>query len=516
MPNSPNGIVVFSGGSAANSLVDVFNTVTTRKHCTLSYILPISDNGGSSSELIRVFGGPGIGDLRSRLVRLIPDDETDPERAAVKALFNHRLPADAEVARHEWLDIVEARHPLWEGIESAKKELIRAFLNMLNLEIVKRVRPSSVFNFGSASVGNLFLTGARLFSGSLESAIYLLSSICGVPSNIAVLPSINTNFSHHISAGLADGSRILGQNAISHPSAPTAAPAGDDPAETTASGITTSGAAAPTALRTTATAAATALLADEADAIEDANLPGSHPSLRRPNIHFSKSDDEALPSPITRIWYINPYGQEIRPPANPKLLHALASARAVVYSIGSLYTSIVPSLVLRGVGAAIARSPAKCRILLLNAARDRETGGLDALGFVGAVARAAHQSLSPPPVIASPTSPTAADDAFGAGFNGASILPPEQYRTYVTHVLHLDGPGAPAVDRAALARLGIETVRLYGRREGGKLRYDEAALAQALEVLVEGGGKGVELRRRNTLGREQGAGGAGTGAGAAA
>ncbi len=30
-------------------------------------IIPISDNGGSSSELIRVFGGPGIGDVRSEL-----------------------------------------------------------------------------------------------------------------------------------------------------------------------------------------------------------------------------------------------------------------------------------------------------------------------------------------------------------------------------------------------------------------------------------------------------------------
>jgi hypothetical protein len=30
-------------------------------------IIPISDNGGSSSELIRVFGGPGIGDVRSML-----------------------------------------------------------------------------------------------------------------------------------------------------------------------------------------------------------------------------------------------------------------------------------------------------------------------------------------------------------------------------------------------------------------------------------------------------------------
>lgn len=55
------GIVVFSGGSAANNLVDVFNTVREDKRCPLSYVIPISDNGGSSSELIRVFGGPGTG-----------------------------------------------------------------------------------------------------------------------------------------------------------------------------------------------------------------------------------------------------------------------------------------------------------------------------------------------------------------------------------------------------------------------------------------------------------------------
>ncbi len=64
---SPRGIVVISGGSAANSLVDVFNQITSKRQCPLSYIIPISDNGGSSSEVIRVFGGPGIGDIRSEL-----------------------------------------------------------------------------------------------------------------------------------------------------------------------------------------------------------------------------------------------------------------------------------------------------------------------------------------------------------------------------------------------------------------------------------------------------------------
>jgi len=53
------GIVVFSGGSAANSLVDVFNDLREANHCALCYVIPVSDNGGSSSELIRVFGGPG-------------------------------------------------------------------------------------------------------------------------------------------------------------------------------------------------------------------------------------------------------------------------------------------------------------------------------------------------------------------------------------------------------------------------------------------------------------------------
>lgn len=71
---TPNrGIVVISGGSAANNLVDVFNAVRETKDCPLSYIIPISDNGGSSSELIRIFGGPGIGDVRSTT---IPDATT--------------------------------------------------------------------------------------------------------------------------------------------------------------------------------------------------------------------------------------------------------------------------------------------------------------------------------------------------------------------------------------------------------------------------------------------------------
>ena len=64
-------LIIFSGGSAANNLVDVFNEVINNNACSLTYLIPISDNGGSSSELIRVFGGPGIGDIRSKQLFLL-------------------------------------------------------------------------------------------------------------------------------------------------------------------------------------------------------------------------------------------------------------------------------------------------------------------------------------------------------------------------------------------------------------------------------------------------------------
>jgi len=36
---------------------------------------------------------------------------------------------------------------------------MRAILNLVNFDILKRLRPSSTFDFSGASIGNLFLTG---------------------------------------------------------------------------------------------------------------------------------------------------------------------------------------------------------------------------------------------------------------------------------------------------------------------------------------------------------------------
>ena len=70
----------------------------------------------------------------------------------------------------------------------------------------------------------------------------------------------------------------------------------------------------------------------------------------------------------------------------------------MVYSIGSLYTSVIPSLILRDVGAAVGDSSIRFKILILNGSLDRETRavgfGFGAREFVKAIADACFYSSS--------------------------------------------------------------------------------------------------------------------------
>lgn len=73
------------------------------------------------------------------------------------------------------------------------------------------------------------------------------------------------------------------------------------------------------------------------------------------------------------------------------------------------------------------------------------------------------------------------------------------YQKYVTHLIHLEGEGAPAVDRDELGRLGVECVRLYGRKANGVWTYDGKALAQALGAILGKRDPREGKSRRNTL-----------------
>ena len=198
-----------------------------------------------------------------------------------------------------------------------------------------------------------------------------------------------------------------------------------------------------------------------------------------------------LPSPIQRLWYINPYGQEIRPYPNASVISHLQQATSVIYSIGSLYTSLVPSLILRGVGDAIASVTGRPRILILNGSTDRETssafGAFTGLDFVEAIVRACEESRGVFTTLAT-NDTSAARQAWKT----------EACR-YITHIIYIDERGAPAVDTQEMRELGIECMKVWGRRgeDGDGWRYDLKGLGQALEALVSRGA--VPKSRRNTL-----------------
>ena len=100
---------------------------------------------GSTAEIVRILGGPAVGDIRSRLLRLAPG--TTREARAVRRLLGHRLISNVDdddnvddavisrMAREEWLDILDGgqesyyqsndnddeqsyEHPLWKDVSA--------------------------------------------------------------------------------------------------------------------------------------------------------------------------------------------------------------------------------------------------------------------------------------------------------------------------------------------------------------------------------------------------------------
>ncbi|KAI9316174.1 hypothetical protein BX666DRAFT_2136568 [Dichotomocladium elegans] len=451
--------VIVSGGTACNHIARSFHGSPNSDVC---YVLSISDNGGSSSELLRVLGGPSIGDMRSRLTRLIDfadPQPPSPERMAMKDLLSYRLPSDVSEAevKEEWFSIVEGRHPLWQPIPSEKREAIRGFLTSFHFEILKRAHKR--FDFRNGSIGNFFLTGARLFFGSLDAALFLFSAITGISERTTVLPVINTNHTATIAAQLANGETLAGQNEISHP-----------PAKQPSS----------TGSRRPPTPGCRWTHANPIEAFSHLALNARSSS----NLFFDKAACEELAAPIERINYINQYGQEIYPVPNPKFISQLSSKHTLIFSIGSLYTSIVPCLILRHVGNTIAHSSSlKRKILLLNGSNDRETSGYTAMDFIQTITAALNQSRN-----------VDARHAFyetcAASDNGQLATPPfPEYEfspyppsSFISHMIYLDN-SAVTVDAEAIEALGIRCISLQGSLSPTGLPiFDDVTLSEAIEA----------------------------------
>ncbi|KAH8978484.1 UPF0052-domain-containing protein [Lactarius hatsudake] len=419
--------LVISGGTGCNAICTAF--------ARASYVLPVSDDGGSSSEIIRVLGGPSIGDIRSRLVRLIPPAAPGTPLEALRTLLAHRLPSDNDAARDEWRSIVEGRSNLWTGIPEDRKETIRGFLVYLEGEILRRAHKN--FSFVNGSIGNFLLAAAQAFFRSLPSAIFLFSSITNSQANI--IPVIATNHTVTISAELADGTHLVGQCEISHPVARPPSDENEDLPSLTFDTIS------PT------------MSAQTQNVFFDATSKDSYKKLR---------------APIRRLYYINAYGHEIHPIPTPEYISGLESNEVLVYSCGSLWTSIVPCLALRGVASAIARSGSlRAKVLFLNSKNDRETEGYTAVDYILAIARTLNARYQTEPYGLAPG-------------NAATTFP---VSAFLTHLVYLRGC-AVHVDVARASELGVECVEVESGAVGadGIPLYDATCAKKALEQ-VRGG-----------------------------
>lgn len=333
----------------------------------------------------------------------------------MKRLLHHRLPADPTSAQQEWAAIVEGRHPLWEGIGLPYRHTVRAFLVHFQVQILRHA--TETFDLCNGSIGNFFFAGARIWFRSLDAAIFLYSRVSGIPPESHVLPAICTESAIALGCELDDGTMLIGQNAISHP-----------------------------------------------------------PRQDRPT--SVEKDAEALPSRVRRVFYTASGAEgprrgleELLPAANPAVLSALARADAVIFGMGSLFTSLVPSLILDGIGEAVAAlPPAAPRILCLNGSRDRETTGLDASGCVAAVVAALRRRGAPASMAA-----TAPDMA------GVPLT------AFVTHVLYPEA-GALPVDTQALLALGVHVVPVASAplKDSQQVGYEPVAFVEALQGVLSG------------------------------
>ncbi|KAI9338809.1 hypothetical protein BDR26DRAFT_838075 [Obelidium mucronatum] len=413
--------------------------------------MPVSDDGGSTSEIVKVVGGPGIGDIRSRLVRL---SET---KTAVYKLLSYRLPTGSPAsdsgtcpAKMEWLNILEGNHHLWQNISLPYRETIRSFLLQFHYKILKEIggggliitsggESNRTFDFRGGSLGNFFLTGCRIFFNSLEASIFQFARVTRCPSATMVLPVIATNHNPvAIGCTLRNGGVIFGQCEISHPGTVTNPP----PLKPKSLHRQLLRPFAANNLSKSLDLSSS-FLQDNSHNNSNNNHHGmasSSSSTASTNLFFSKNMHETPPlaSPIRRVFYINGERAETFPRINALVPEHLETKKTIIYAMGSLYTSLLPCLVVAGVGSLISQDYSK--ILLLNGTHDRETESYTALDFILAITDTLNYSVI-------------------AEHGGGEMVRKVMNHPYITHVLYTeDSLVFVEVDR--IEALGITCIKV--------------------------------------------------------
>ncbi len=146
------------------------------------------------------------------------------------------------------------------------------------------------------------------------------------------------------------------------------------------------------------------------------------------------------------------------PPAFPPAVAALESADLVLLGPGSLYTSILPNLLIPGIRQALVKTRARVVLLLNLMTQPGETDGMIGIDHLRALVRQAGEGI------------------IDAVLVNATGIPPALISHYAE-----TGSEPVAVDRAALEALGVEVHEAdLLAADGDLIRHDPEKLARAV------------------------------------
>lgn len=150
------------------------------------------------------------------------------------------------------------------------------------------------------------------------------------------------------------------------------------------------------------------------------------------------------------------------PPAFPAAVAALERADLVLLGPGSLYTSILPNLLIPGIRQAVAKTAAPVILLLNLMTQPGETDGMMGTDHLAALERHVGGGL------------------VDAVLANSTPIPP----ALLTHYAET-GSEPVAVEREAMERRGVRVVETDLLAEGDLIRHDSGKLARAVLGLLE-------------------------------
>lgn len=383
--------------SGGSALKPLSRRLKRYTHNSIHLITPF-DSGGSSAKLREAFGILSIGDVRNRLMALA--DETQAGNPEIYRLFSHRFPKDGdnEALRARLNEMVAGDHAYVADIARPLSRLVQTYLRMF------AERMPADFDLRGASIGNLILTGGLLNNdGDVASVTFLFSQLVEVRGVVRPVSEAD----RHLCAKLDNGATIVGQHRL------TGKELGPIPSKVS-----------------------TLTLVGGTDVN---NVSDVHSEVGRPS-------NSTVPMPADM---------------HPEVGALIAQADAIVFPMGSFYTSVLATLLPRGVGAAVAARGCP-KVYVPNTGVDPEQRDMSLSETVARLLEVLRADLGDP----ADAGPTAT--------------------AFIDYVLldTSDAPYALNLDITATEALGVCVVRLpLLKTEPGKGRIDPERLSQILVSL---------------------------------